>query len=1174
MSKFLSASRGLETLKDQLTRRGTIDPSTTRPSFRFWRRMTRAQSLPPAPTADTHGQYTTISSAVALPEDHHKLGTFSGVYVPNTLNLISVLMFLRFGFLLGMGGLFHMLLMLFITFGIALLSALSLSAIATNGTVRGGGAYYMISRSLGPEFGGSVGVVFFGGQVLNAGLNVVSFVESVLNLFGEVHGSIHPCLPETYWYVFAYGTLLLLLCTSICLIGSGLFARCGNVLYWIMLASIISIPLSALFNPHTASEGGYEYFTGPSLSTLRENLWPYVPPKEDHVPKIYRTFGGLFGIFFVVGAGVFGGASMSGDLARPSISIPSGTLWSALTAFVAYGVVIMSLACTVRREGLVRDMGVLEEVAWVWWTVEAGVWASSLFSSLLGVIGSAKLLQAIARDDLLPMMGPLAQGTPSTDEPTIAVLVTYLLIQLTLLADINQIASLITLTFLLTFAVVNLACFLLTLSSAPSWRPRFRWYSAWTAGVGAVVCVGVGVGVDRVWAGISAGGTGVLWVLILYLGSPKSWGDVSTSLMYHQVRKYLLRLNTKKEHVKYWRPQILLLVNNARNSWNLIQFANHLKKGALYILGHVIVGEFDDCLSELKKEKAAWAKFIEMSRVKAFMQLSVAPSVVWGVRNIVLSAGLGKLAPNIVMMSFVNLMDLRLPTPAPSIASLRAKGKDKKVRIEVKGQLPTDTFRSEMAIKVQEWVEVVEDVLSLNMNLAISKGFADLDLPIKRRRVEGKKYIDLWPIQMTAEIADDTQVRAQSFDTYTMILQMGTILHTVPAWKKYVLRVIVFVEYAQDVAVERARVQELLDNLRIQAELVVLYLDSGRVQAYEHIVKGRVRPSAEADRLEEMLAHEEWWREIKTKREAGQAVAVHDSPNARRRSSVSIGAAVMAAASVASATGSMPRRRSSISNLRSLKEGRLSMQIGLPHPDLFNQHGGFSDSSDDDLLSDEEDVDDARVGGIGHESMEGSAILSSSEDDDRVKAQGSVSQSGESFYQTPEASTADLLPSFSNYSPTRTRDRTGRSYNDRSPLEVEDQNGGSRPGTSSTPGPSASPIPPLQLNDVEEGDPNRPTITFADTPRPLRASPSPMASALEFNDLPSRGQHLIINDLIRMYSSDEASVVFTTLPVPVHGTHEDPERSYGYVEDLEVLCEGIPPVLLMYSTSLTVTMAL
>ncbi|ODQ51829.1 hypothetical protein SAICODRAFT_59211 [Saitoella complicata NRRL Y-17804] len=1143
--------------------------------------MTRAQSQPPA--ADP--QYgVPFSHSITLTEEQHhkkssssshKLGTFSGVYVPNTLNLISVLMFLRFGFLLGMGGLFQMLLMLLLTFGIALLSALSLSAIATNGTVRGGGAYYMISRSLGPEFGGSVGVVFFGGQVLNAGLNVVSFVESMLNLFGETHGSIHRFLPESYWYTFGYGTLLLLLCTSICLLGSGLFSRCGNVLYWIMLASIISIPLSALFNPRTASNGGYKYFTGPSISTLRENLWPYIPPKEDHVPKIYRTFQGLFGVFFVVGAGVFGGASMSGDLARPSISIPSGTLWSALTAFVAYGVVIVSLACTVRREGLVRDMGVLEEIAGVWWSVEAGVWASSLFSSLLGVIGSAKLLQAIARDDLLPLMGPLAQGTPSNDEPTIAVLVTYLLIQLTLLADINQIASFITLTFLLTFAVVNLACFLLTLSSAPSWRPRFRWYSAWTAGVGAVVCVGVGVGVDRVWAGVSAGGTGVLWVLILYLGSPKSWGDVSTSLMYHQVRKYLLRLNTKKEHVKYWRPQILLLVNNARNSWNLIQFANHLKKGALYILGHVIVGEFDDCLSELKKEKAAWAKFIEMSRVKAFMQLSVAPSVVWGVRNIVLSAGLGKLAPNIVMMSFVNLTDLRPPTPAPSIASLRNRNVAKgKVRIEVKGQLPTDTFRSEMAIKVQEWVEVVEDVLSLNMNLAISKGFADLDLPMKGRRVEGKKYIDLWPIQMSAEIADDTQVRAQSFDTYTMILQMGTILHTVPAWKKYVLRVIVFVEYAQDVAVERARVQELLDNLRIVAELVVLYLDSGRVQAYEHIVKGRVRPSAEADRLEEMLAHEEWWREIKSKRDAGQAVAVHDSPNARRRSSVSVGAAVTAAASVASATGSMPRRRSSISNLRSLKEGRLSMQIGLPHPDLFNQHGGFSDSSDEDLLSDEEDVDDTWVGGIGHEAMEGSAMLSSSSEDDRAKAQGSVSQSGESFYQTPEASTAALLPSFTNYSPTRTRDRTGRSYNDRSPLEDEDKNGGSRPGTSSTPGPSASPIPPLQLNDVEEGDSNRPTITFVDTPRPLRASPTPMASALEFNDLPSRGQHLIINDLIRTYSSDEASVVFTTLPVPVHGTHEDPERSWRYVEDLEVLCEGIPPVLLMYSTSLTVTMAL
>jgi solute carrier family 12 (potassium/chloride transporters), member 9 len=99
--------------------------------------------------------------------DSIKLGTFEGVFMPTTLNVMSILMFLRFGFILGQIGILGMLFLLILSYAIDLLTTLSISAISTNGTVRGGGAYYMISRSLGPEFGGSIGVVFYFGQVLN-----------------------------------------------------------------------------------------------------------------------------------------------------------------------------------------------------------------------------------------------------------------------------------------------------------------------------------------------------------------------------------------------------------------------------------------------------------------------------------------------------------------------------------------------------------------------------------------------------------------------------------------------------------------------------------------------------------------------------------------------------------------------------------------------------------------------------------------------------------------------------------------------------------------------------------------------------------------------------------------------------------------------------------------------
>lgn len=109
-----------------------------------------------------------VNTVPVKDESTNKLGTFEGVFIPTTLNVLSILMFLRFGFILGQTGILGMLFLLTISYGIDLLTTLSVSAIATNGTVKGGGAYYMISRSLGPEFGGSIGLVFYIGQVLNA----------------------------------------------------------------------------------------------------------------------------------------------------------------------------------------------------------------------------------------------------------------------------------------------------------------------------------------------------------------------------------------------------------------------------------------------------------------------------------------------------------------------------------------------------------------------------------------------------------------------------------------------------------------------------------------------------------------------------------------------------------------------------------------------------------------------------------------------------------------------------------------------------------------------------------------------------------------------------------------------------------------------------------------------
>ena len=291
-----------------------------------------------------------------------------------------------------------------------------------------------------------------------------------------------------------------------------------------------------------------------------------------------------------------------------------------------------------------------------------------------------------------------------------------------------------------------------------------------------------------------------LFLLIHYLSPPKHWGDVSQNLIYHQVRKYLLRL--KPEHIKFWRPQIILLINSPRRQTRLIQFCNSMKKGALYILGHVIVtDDFTAGVAEAKLQQTAWTKYIaEYSRIKAFVQLTMSPDITWGVRNLILSAGLGGMRPNIVVMGFYNMEELRashpsvqvpdapLPPSAPerkqtSSAEAKSRGRrrgDTSARL-LEGFLPTDVIRKEEMMTATSYLTILEDLaLRYRLNVAIAKGFDSLETP-RQDHTNTKKYIDLWPIQMSAEIsADGKSVLTTNFDTCKSPTQISNLV-CVPA---------------------------------------------------------------------------------------------------------------------------------------------------------------------------------------------------------------------------------------------------------------------------------------------------------------------------------------------------------------------------------------------------------
>ena len=1045
-----------------------------------------------------------------------KLGTWDGVFMPVTLNVLGIILFLRFGFILGQAGLIGALALLVGSYAIDTLTVLSLNAISTNGQVRGGGAYYLISRSLGPEFGGSIGLVFFFGQAFNTAMNTLGCVEILVNAFGESRGYM-TFMPEGSPFLYLYGTITLWMCTFVCLFGSSLFTRATLMLAIILSLAILSIPLSSFLVEPFEDSTRSVYYSGWNWITLAENMWPNftsgaagsstMPGKEN-----WRS---VFGVLFPAVCGILAGSSMSGDLRKPSKSIPKGTNWALIFTFGIYALCFVVLAATVPRESFYTNVMIVEAISRWPSIVLMGELASCVFSALMGVMGCAKILQAIARDDLLPFLAPFAQGTAHADVPTYAVLFTALLCQCVLLLDsINLIAQLVTMTTLLTFGVLSAATCALKAGGAPSFRPSFRYWNIWTAGAGTIASLGTMLVTDSYTASVCIAVTVLLFILIQVFSPPKPWGDVSHNVTYHFVRKYLLRLDERKGHVKYWRPQILLLANDPRKEWNLIIFCNSLKKGALYILGHVLQGQFHDCLPELRQTHLEWLKLVDVSGVKGFVDVVIARDVREGARNLILSCGLGGMRPNIIVLGF--------PT-ALQRASEHRRGPVARVR---PSEPPSVRSTYTQPIDGTKYVGILEDALALNKALAVAYGFDAMDLPgpSKVARYEpalGEQYIDLWPIQMATHVRDE----APSWDTYTMVLQLGTILSFTGTWRQHKLRVNVFVEHVDEIASERLRVRTLLDNLRIPASLRVFCL-SGHVPRYDAIVLGKRALDSE---LTEVLQDDPWWKQVcdMRRREELQKQMKHKAEpidaGARRGSP-----------SLPSIDG---RRRACQSRQMgvSLPEEHLAyhynnIRLGLSHPDAHDRQDDDSDYASFQL--DAENTYDELESELASLAVDWDpAYLIRAR---RAKQQQREAQSDGPYgvsYGTLSSSQRTVTPATVHTQDARPRRRT----------EVHS------PHTSPRSAPETAPLVPAMTRG---------------------------GRALTFNDLPNHAQYLILNELIRRYSTRSTSVVLTALPAPAPGTSTSERDSLAYLHQLQSLYSGGPPVLGVHATTLTMTMTL
>ncbi|XP_056139503.1 solute carrier family 12 member 9 [Lampris incognitus] len=797
---------------------------------------------------------------------HHKqpqkLSTFFGVVIPTLLSMFSVVVFLRIGFLVGQCGLYQAIAMFLVAYFIISMTVLSVCAISTNGALDAGGAYYMISRALGPEFGGSIGIMFFLANVCGSALYVLGLVEAIVATFGVPEDGAtmtlpYQVLPSGYWWSLLYATTIALLCLLVCLVGAHIYAKATFLIFLVVMFVMATIFVSffavrprtiVLPGPAAPSPVGNgtgpgpptsANFTGFKLDTLLGNL--QADYTVDYTTGTMMTFATVFAVMFNGCTGIMAGSNMSGDLKNPSYSIPRGTITAVIFTFIIYNLLSLLVACSCDRVLLQRDYSFLRDIN-VWNPfVTVGVYSSTLSAAMCNLIGASRILYALARDDLFGKVLSLAKRTSHSGNPWASVLISWFLVQLVLFSGkLNTIASIVTIFFLLVYAAVDLACLALEWASAPNFRPTFRYFTWHTCVLGIVGCAIMMFLINAIYASASIAFMLLLLLLIHYLSPTSSWGYISQALIFHQVRKYLLMLDVRKDHVKFWRPQVLLMVSNPRSNVGLITFINDIKKSGLYVLGHVQLGDLNTLPSDpLQSQYDSWLSLVDHLNIKAFVNLTLADSVRHGVQHLLFISGLGGMRPNTLVLGFYDdctpqdklvdpsLSTARSPDPSGSCADpeqepplfhfapLRgtADGKES-------GELGDGKV-----LGPQEYVAVIADAMKMLKNVALARYFNQFDRaqalsPPTSSPGKGAVYVDVWPLNL---LRPDS---CNYVDTCSLfLLQLACILNMVRAWRKARLRLFLCVEEGQSVRGSEDKLDQLLKELRIKANVYAVPWD-------------------------------------------------------------------------------------------------------------------------------------------------------------------------------------------------------------------------------------------------------------------------------------------------------------------------------------------------------------
>lgn len=522
-------------------------------------------------------------------------------------------MYLRFGWVVGNVGLIGTLIIVTLSTSITFLTSLSIASIATNAPVKAGGAYYLISRSLGVEIGGAIGIPLFLAQAFSVALYIIGFSESMVSIFPSLN-------------IKLVGIITTILLSLLSLFSTQAAIKAQFVILGIIALSLIS------------------FFFGKPVEMSNIELWG---GSMEHSVDFWTVFA----VFFPAVTGIMAGVNMSGDLKNPAKSIPRGTFLAIGVGYIIYMIVPIFLAVRANTSTLISDTMIMQKIAIWGGAILLGVWGATLSSAVGSLLGAPRVLQALTVDKVLPSkLAFLGKGSGKELIPRAATLVTSAIaLILVSVGNLNVIAPILTMFFLTTYGTLNLTAGIERLLDSPSFRPKFRVHWLFSF-LGTIGCFAVMFLINA-----TATIVAVLFIVGVYIWLRRrrlktTFGDVRSGMLMQVARYALLRLDGKEDDAKSWRPNILVFSGMPTKRWHLIDFAYGLAQEKGLITVATILPKTTVSQERVRDYEEKISAYLNEKNIRTLVRVTRAENAFTGAKQLVNSYGLGSIVPNTILL--------------------------------------------------------------------------------------------------------------------------------------------------------------------------------------------------------------------------------------------------------------------------------------------------------------------------------------------------------------------------------------------------------------------------------------------------------------------------------------------------------------------------------------------